>query len=136
MNDRYEILIVYDAECPACDNYCQFVRIKESVGTLKLIDARENSELMDEITTLGFDIDNGMLVKTGEQWYYGADAIHALALMSTRRGWFNRLNYWLFKSKNISGILYPLLRACRNLLLKLLGKSKINNLQLPDNEKF
>ena len=136
MNTQEDILLVYDGECPACNNYCQFVRIKESVGTLKLVDARQNCEVLDEVTQLGFDVDKGMLLKTGDQWFYGSDAIHVLALMSTRSGCFNRFNFWLFKSRNISGILYPILRACRNLLLKLLGKSKINNLQLPDNEKF
>jgi uncharacterized Fe-S radical SAM superfamily protein PflX len=29
---REEILLVYDGECPACNAYCQVVRIKESVG--------------------------------------------------------------------------------------------------------
>jgi hypothetical protein len=72
----------------------------------------------------------------GDQLYYGSDAIHALALISRRSGVFNRFNYWMFKSKTISSWLYPLLRFCRNLLLKLLGKTKINNLDIQGNEKF
>ena len=31
---RAEILLVYDKECPACNNYCQMIRIKESLGEL------------------------------------------------------------------------------------------------------
>ncbi len=133
---REEILLVYDKECPACDNYCQFVRIRDSVGTLKIVDARENSEVMDEITDQGLDIDQGMVLKMGGQLYYGSDSIHAMALISTQSGIFNRLNYWLFRSKAISKCLYPILRFCRNLLLKFLGKTKINNLRRPGNEKF
>ena len=133
---REEILLVYDKECPACNNYCQFVRIRDDVGDLKIVDARENSEVRDEITEMGLDIDQGMVLKMSGQIYYGSDAIHVLALISSRSGIFNRANYWIFKSKTLSLWLYPVLRTCRNLLLKILGKSKINNLGISGNDKF
>ena len=133
---KEEILLVYDKECPACNNYCQVLRIREGVGELNIINARENSAVMEEITAQGLDIDQGMVLKMGGQLYYGSDAIHALALISSRSGVFNRLNYWIFKSKSMSRFLYPLLRFCRNLLLKVLGKTKINNLSIQDNDKF
>lgn len=133
---KEEILLIYDKECPACNRYCQIVRIRESVGKLKIVDARESSDVMDEITQRGFDIDQGMVLKMGNQLYYGADAIHALALISSKSGFFNRLNYWVFKSKIVSSFLYPLLRFFRNMLLKIMGKTKINNLNQDDNSKF
>jgi len=108
---REEILLVYDRECPACNNYCQVIRIREDVGELKIVDARENSEVRDEITEMGLDIDQGMVLKMGGQIYYGADAIHTLALISSKSGIFNRANYWIFKSKSLSAILYPILRT-------------------------
>lgn len=132
---REEILLVYDRECPACNAYCQVVRIRESVGDLRIVDAREYSEVMDEITSQGHDLDQGMVLKMGGQLYYGADAMHALALIGSRSGIFNRLNYWIFRSKTASAILYPVLRFFRNLLLKVLGKTKINNLEIGDNDK-
>lgn len=133
---KEEILLVYDKDCPACDNYCQVVRIRESIGELKIINARESSEVLEEITQLGLDIDQGMVLKMGGVIYYGADAIHALALISSRSGVFNKLNYWLFKSKRVSAVLYPVLRFIRNLLLKMLGKTKINNLNSTGNDRF
>jgi len=133
---RPEILLVYDKECPVCNAYCQIVRIRETVGDLKIIDAREKSEVLAEITARGLDIDKGMVLKMGGQFYYGSDAMHALALISGRSGLCNRLNYWIFRSKSVSSWLYPVLRLFRNLLLKLLGKTKINNLDSPNNEKF
>jgi predicted DCC family thiol-disulfide oxidoreductase YuxK len=134
--NREEILLVYDRECPACNAYCQVVRIRESVGELRIVDARENSEVLKEITAQGLDIDQGMVLKMGGQLYYGSDAIHTLALIGSRSGVFNRLNYWIFKSKTLSAILYPVLRACRNLLLKILGKTRINNLDIENNDRF
>jgi predicted DCC family thiol-disulfide oxidoreductase YuxK len=134
--DREEILLVYDKECPVCDNYCRLVRVEESVGDLKLIDAREPSDVLDDITALGLDIDQGMVLKMAGEIYYGADAIHALALISSRSGLFNRLNYLMFFSKRVPRILYPALRGGRNLLLKILGKTKINNLGRENNDRF
>lgn len=133
---KEKILLVYDKECPACDNYCQMVRVRESVGDLIIVNAREESDVMDEITAMGLDIDQGMALKMGGQIYYGADAVNALALIGSRSGVFNRLNYWVFKSKVLSGVLYPVLRFFRNLLLKILGKTKINNLGEDRNDRF
>ena len=133
---KNEIFLIYDQEYPACNNYCKLVRIRKTVGDLKIINAREASAIMDEITTEGLDIDQGMVLKMKGQFYYGADAIHALALISSRSGFFNRLNYWIFSSGCVSTVLYPVLRFFRNLLLKLLGKSKINNLSLEENDNF
>jgi len=133
---RPEVLLVYDKQCPVCHAYCQLVRIRPESGELKSIDARAQSDVLDEITQQGLDIDQGMVVKINDRLYYGADAIHALALLSNRAGLFNRFNYWVFKSKGISGWFYPILRFWRNLLLKLLGKSRVNNLRIPGNEKF
>src|SRR5688572_7388928 len=134
--NRPQILLVYDKECPVCDAYCQVVRIRESVGDLRIVNARESSDVMKEITDMGLDIDQGMVVKMEGQIYYGSDAIHALSLISSRSGVFNRLNYWIFRSERGSQFLYPLLRAFRNLLLKFLGKTRINNLNQENNVKF
>ncbi|MFZ5724028.1 MAG: DCC1-like thiol-disulfide oxidoreductase family protein [Pseudomonadota bacterium] len=131
-----EVLVVYDKQCPACDYYCHLVRIRESVGRLVLVDARDGGPVMEEITAAGLDIDQGMVVKVGRQMYYGPDAIHVLALMGTNKGFFNRLAYWSFRSSAVSRVLYPALKACRNLLLKFLGITKINNLKISGNDKF
>jgi len=123
-----KILLVYDKECPACHFYCQQVEMEENAGSLELIDAREESTVMDEITQQGLDIDQGMVLKKDDSFYYGADAINELAKMSPRKGGFNRMNALLFRSKRISQILYPCLKFVRNMLLKILRKTKINNL--------
>jgi len=131
-----DIFLVYDKECPACDFYCKLVRIRESIGNLILVDARHPSSFMDEITAAGLDIDQGMVLIVGDRMYYGADAIHTLAIMGTRSGVLNRLAYWCFKSRAASSVVYPVLRSCRNLLLKILRKTKVNNLALENNDYF
>jgi hypothetical protein len=72
----------------------------------------------------------------GGQLYYGSDAIRTLALVSNRADLFNRLTHYAFRSNKLSRALYPCLRTCRNLLLKAMGKTKINNLRIKGNERF
>src|SRR4051812_27580332 len=91
--------LVYDGECPICKTYAKYVRIRDTVGQLHLVDARNPSALLDEITNAGLNIDKGMVFKFNGIIYYGADAVHVLTLLSTRSGIFNRINYYFFSSK-------------------------------------
>ena len=133
MSQKNKIYVVYDGQCPFCRTYCKYVRIKEAAGELILVDAREPSDLMDEITARGLDIDQGMVVKIEDQIYYGDEAIHILSLLSTKSGIFNRLNYLIFKSSKVSSFLYPILRDCRSLALKVMKIPFIKNLETDKN---
>ena len=42
---------------------CRMVRIRESVGALRLVNARDAGSVMDEVTRKGLDIDQGMVLK-------------------------------------------------------------------------
>lgn len=131
-----KIEIVFDKQCPACSKYCELVQSTANPETVSLIDARDKSDLMDEITRRGLDIDDGMVVSVEGELHYGAKAIHALAEMDKGRGLFNRANRFLFKNRRVAQILYPCMRSVRNLLLKLLGVGRINNLGVSGKDKF
>jgi predicted DCC family thiol-disulfide oxidoreductase YuxK len=120
------LLLVYDGECPFCSAYSRMQTIRRDVGELKLVDARQDSEQLAEMAALGFDLDEGMVFKMNDEYYFGADALHMLALLSTSSGGFNRLLGWVFRSRICARGTYPILRFFRNLTLKALGKSKIN----------
>lgn len=136
MKNSTDIQLLYDRQCPLCELYCRNVDVSESAGRLVRIDAREPGEIMDEVTALGLDIDEGMVLKVDEQLYYGSEAIHELAKLSSRKGLFNRLASLTFRSPSVARMLYPVLKTIRNLLLKLLGRTRINNLELPDRDRF
>lgn len=123
------IILVYDGDCPVCRNYTQYLSIKQIAGTFELLNARENPPIIEEINAAKLDMDEGIVLKIGDQFYHGADAIHTLALMSSRTGVFNRINFLIFKSRTLSSVLYPALKSGRALLLKILGKRKLNNLE-------
>ena len=136
MSGSNDIEVVYDKECPVCDFYCRRIDVQKSDGDLVLTDARDDSEIMDDITALGLDIDEGMVVRVGDELHYGADAIHILALMSSGRGFVNAMSRLMFRSRRMSDLFYPVFRTGRNLLLKILGKTRINNLQQDNNDRF
>ncbi len=124
-SDESGITIAYDGECPFCSAYVRMVRLRESVGPVTLIDARMSPDVVAEMNAAELDLDDGMVVKMGGRLYHGDECVHLLALLSTQSGLFNRANAWIFRSKRISRILYPVLRAGRNLVLRLLGRKKI-----------
>jgi predicted DCC family thiol-disulfide oxidoreductase YuxK len=123
--------LVYDGECPLCSAWCKRARVRDAVGELHLVDARQPSPLMDEITALGLDIDQGMVLKFQNVLYYGPDAIRMMSLLSTPAGWFNRLNAWFFGGVRRANFFYPLGKFFRNVTLKALGIRYIDNLGIP-----
>jgi predicted DCC family thiol-disulfide oxidoreductase YuxK len=124
-----DVWLVYDGECPVCTTYCKHARIRDAVGRLHLVDARQPGALMDEITAAGLDIDQGMVLKFEDVMYYGPEAMRMLTMLSTRSGVFNRLSYLLFGTSARSRIAYPIGKAFRNLVLKLMGIQYIENLK-------
>ncbi|PIR38904.1 MAG: hypothetical protein COV35_05335 [Alphaproteobacteria bacterium CG11_big_fil_rev_8_21_14_0_20_39_49] len=121
--------IVYDGECPFCSRYVRLLRLKETGGVVKIIDARtlsNDSDIIKKIHEKGYTLDDGMALIIDEDVYHGDECIHKLALMSTGSSLFNRFNRFVFKSRRISKVLYPVLRSGRNFALLLLGKKKID----------
>ena len=49
--------LIYDGDCPFCSNYAQYLRVKEAVDELVLVNAREGGPLVDEVRGLPHDLD-------------------------------------------------------------------------------
>jgi predicted DCC family thiol-disulfide oxidoreductase YuxK len=114
--------LLYDGDCPFCSAYVSYVRLRETVGPVALLDARERGDALAEARRHGYDIDAGMLLKLDGRYYHGADCLNALALLTTPSGVFNRFSRALFRSPRISRFAYPVLRAGRNATLALLRR--------------
>jgi len=71
-------------------------------------------------------------VKFKDVTYYGPEAIRVLTLLSTRSGFFNRINYYFFGTERRAGIFYPFGKALRNLVLKVMGIRYIENLKVAE----
>lgn len=119
------VQLIYDGNCPFCSAYVNFLRLREALGSVDLIDARTVPQLVADLVSQDIDPDAGMVLKIGDQIFHGADCIHALALMSSNSGLFNKFNGWVFRSPVRAHSLYPVLRTGRNLVLLLLGREKL-----------
>lgn len=118
--------IVYDGECPFCTRYVKLLRLREAVGTVELVNAREaDHPVVQRVREHGIVLDEEMALVMGNDIYAGADCINRLALMSTHSLWFNRVNAAVFSSPAVARALYPFLRSGRRLALTLLGRRKI-----------
>lgn len=119
-------VIVYDGDCPFCSRYVAMLRLRESLGAVRLINARDGGPLVEELQRRGVDLDEGMVLLLDGKMHHGADSVNMLALLSTSVGPFNKLNAAIFRSPGASRVLYPVLRTGRNLILRLLGRTKIS----------
>ena len=120
-----QLTIIYDGECPFCSSYVTLLRIRQNVGSVDLLDARKFPELVSELTNRGFRLDEGMIVIYEKKMYFAHDAMHVLSMLSTGSGFFNKLVAVAFRNPSRAAVIYPPLRACRNLTLKILGRTLI-----------
>lgn len=127
------IYVVYDGECPFCSNYVKMLRIRESLGNVQLLDARQGGAVVARLQQAGIDLDEGMALVDGDRILHGDACLHALASMSTSSDLFNRLNAAIFRNRTATRLLYPVLRSGRNATLRLLGRKKLR--QLPANDR-
>lgn len=120
-----DVIVIYDGECPFCSRYVELVRLQKAAGQVLLLDARSKHELVQYVAQRGYDLNQGMVMLYGDQIFYGNECLHKIALLSTQSDLFNRVNAALFRHPKLAKFCYPLLRSCRNLILKVLRKPPI-----------
>ncbi len=106
--------IIYDGKCPFCTHYALCSRL-QSLGELKLTDARSFPNMKHH---KGYDLNKGMLLIIDDvQYYYGADALAAIALHSSQQTFMTRL----LINRRASSVIYPLLTKLRAIYLAFRG---------------
>lgn len=118
--------IYYDGHCPFCTRYTEFVRLREAVGPVRLVDLRSDPAAREALQAEGYDLDEGMVLELEGTLFHGADALNRLALLSSSSTTFNRVTAALFSSAFLAKTVYPVLRAGRNAVLFALGRSRIS----------
>lgn len=114
------IEVLYDGECPFCAAYVKMARLRAMAADVKLIDARTRPDLVAEHAAEGRDIDAGMIVTIDDEVYFGGDAVWAINALLSPSPILRGLGH-----RTLLLRVYPLLRAGRNLALRLLGHSPI-----------
>ena|SRR5579871_4011547 len=124
--DSQKTVVIYDGECPFCRNYVSLMNLRSAVGDVELLDARENPDVVQSLTTDGFDINEGMAVVHGARLYFGEDAVVLLSSVTGTNAIVGKLIAGLLGNKRRASILYPILKAGRRLTLAILGISLIS----------
>ena len=130
MSDRRKgIQIAYDGECPFCTAYVRLLRLREAVGRVELINARDAHPFVEEIVAAGLDPNEGMVAKYEGRLYHGHECVHLLSTLSQSDRMSGGILSGLFGSQRRARLLYPYMRAGRNAVLRILGRARIPGLR-------
>lgn len=123
-----KVSIAYDGKCPVCTHLARTSRLRERSAELELIDVRSQSVgAVQDQDLSGLDFDQGFAVVVDGAVHYGANGAYVLTVLTEPSGVFYRLYRFLMRTERRSAALYPLLRAGRGALLRLLGIPKIGS---------
>lgn len=114
--------LLYDGHCPFCSKFARLIRLRQSLGEFRMLDARNGGPEFELTKVAGLSLDHGMVLSLDGQLYHAAECLHVIALISTPVGLFNRVNAMVFRSRRMSHLAYPVLRFFRNLTLRVLGR--------------
>jgi predicted DCC family thiol-disulfide oxidoreductase YuxK len=129
---KQKVFLVYDHDCPVCRGYCTRLSPRDDRTEIALVNARTDDSLMPEITDRGLDIDEGMVLKVGDDIFYGSEAAWRLTEYTRRRGFTGWIDRLFFPTRRAAQVMYPLGKAIRGAILRLLHIPRINNLK-PEN---
>lgn len=112
--------------------------LKQRYGRLELVDARAEPDhpLCRRATELGLDLDEGMAIFAGERVYFGHEAIGFLSEFGAPERILTRASRVFGTSERLSRGTYACLRTVRNLLIRLRGAGRIDNLARTDQPIF
>ena len=120
-----EDYLLYDGECPACSSYVAFSRLRRLHPSLKVLDARGEPALVEELRGRGYEINEGMVMQLDGKIFFGAEATRQIARHAREGGVLRRALLDAIGDAPWSRALYPLLNRCRRLLLAVLGRKLI-----------
>lgn len=125
LSNQEGLSIIYDGECPFCQNYVELYTIRSTVSDVRLVDARAHIELVDQLLRKGMNLNDGMVVIWEDRYYYADDAMHLLTILSSSSGVFGTINSLLFSKPRVAAFSYPVLVVLRKLLLFILRRKPI-----------
>jgi len=120
-----ENYVLYDGDCPFCATYTRYIKFKEAIGNINLINVREHKSLANECFQQGYNLNDGMIFISQKKLYYGNEAVTTMAMLSTSSTLFNKINAFVFRKPALSKVLYPVLVTGRKLFLTLLRKKAL-----------
>ena len=111
-----KIELFYDKDCPFCNSYAKYIKLKQ-IHELIILNAREELSTINEFRNIGFDINDGFIIRVdNKKIYQGSDAIIYLNTISSKKIYFP--NNFFFRK-----IIYTFVKEIRKVLLFLLKRN-------------
>ena len=120
--DTTRSYIIYDGQCPVCSHYVRLLQLRDAIGVVELVNARDAHPLVQLVAASGYDLNEGLVFIHRGHTYFGEEGMTMMALLSSGSGLFNRLNGALFRRPWLTRVLYPVMKVGRRSLLWLLKR--------------
>ncbi len=119
--------VVFDGQCPFCRVYVASLVSKDEheQPVLSKVDARRVPELVKQLADEGIDINTGIVVIKDGSIFQDASALTLLAKQYPTATRLAGLHHRLLRYRLFSRAIYPVLRALRNLYLRLAKQGAI-----------
>ena len=115
---------VYDGECPFCNQFAELLELKSKVNNISIIDARKNPELVKDLLSKGFDIDQGAVLLNDDKIFHGHEAINTICnQINEPSSNLLKILTITFKSSKRAKFIFPFLVTARRLALISKGVS-------------
>lgn len=117
--------VLYDGECPVCSAYVAMSQLRRLQPDIEVLDARVSPGLVARLRAEGFDVNESLLVRVRGRTFAGAEAMRLIFELGSENPLMRRAALYAIGGAPWAGVLYPWLRAIRNLLLRMLGRKQI-----------
>lgn len=118
-------ILLYDGQCPFCNNLVQYWQLQNKVDNLALKNAREEPELVEHYRELGYSINDGIIFDWDGTIYFGDRAIYIVSSLTKHKN-LSKLLVILFRNRMSANILYSTMKLGRLFTLKLLGRKDVD----------
>jgi len=118
--------ILFDGDCIYCSDFTKVMSMRSVLGELKLINLRDHPDLNKLLRMNDMDPNEGMVFKYGDELYFGAEAVHMLAILNRSTGFWGVVSRVFFRRPKVVKLLYPLMKAGRRVTLFVRNRKMID----------
>jgi predicted DCC family thiol-disulfide oxidoreductase YuxK len=116
-----EVTLLYDGDCLLCQKFERYVALRQR-HEVKILNAREQTELVEQLADQWYNINEGMILRVGDEIYVWAQAAVRLDTLIQGQWRMQRLLIWLSQQRCLVQLLYPIFKAVRVLIFQLQGR--------------
>tara|TARA_Y100001978_G_C23551289_1_gene364638 strand:+ start:184 stop:567 length:384 start_codon:yes stop_codon:yes gene_type:complete len=116
--EESKLTFIYDGECPFCNHFAELLELKSKIKNISIVDGRKSPDLIKDLLTKGYDLDNGAILLKDDDIFHGADAINTICkLISEPSSKLLAILSNTFKSSKRTSFIFPFLVRARRLAL-------------------